>query len=67
MATYNQIIEGCKIFASHLGEDDLIGGAEHDVIFGAPSDIELSDEEVKSLENLGWHLSEEYDCWIHFA
>ena len=64
MATYNQLIEGMKIFAQHEGINASVGGASHDVIFGPHSSVQLTPQEIDHLNILGWTLSNEYDCWI---
>lgn len=70
MATYSDIINGLKLFASHQedGEEEPLGGADHDIIFGpCTEEIEMSDEEKKQLEKWGWFCSKEHHCWCHYV
>jgi len=63
MAKYSQISEAMKIFIKH--EDDFLE-ADHDILYGPRLDTHFTNEERKQLTNLGWHKSEEHDCWIKF-
>lgn len=72
MATYNDIINGLKLFAEKQedGEEEQLGGADHDIIFGPSSDMlvcDFTDEEEEQLDMWGWFFSEEHDCWAHFV
>lgn len=52
------------------GLDNEFFEADHDVIFGPHIDIiseKVSPEDILALQELGWHDSEEYDCFVHFV
>lgn len=65
--TLDEMRRGIEIFQKYLSKDEHLDGADHDVIFFAGRDLPLSDEDRAELESLGFLLSEEFDCWIHFA
>lgn len=67
MARYSDVIAGLQLFASKEKPNAHMGGAEHDVIFGAPLTVQLTEEEIKQLEEWGWHQDTEIDCWTHFV
>ena len=67
MASFGSLIEGLTILAKY-DKDGLrghVGGADHDIIFGG--NPEVSEEDKKRLDELGWHYSSEYGCWAHFC
>jgi hypothetical protein len=49
-----RIIAGLQIFAKIPGPG-LFVQAQHDVLYGAPPNVEISDEDKAKLEELGWH------------
>ena len=65
--TLTQMKRGCEIFAKYIDPDKRIGGARLDVIWFAPPDLKISPEDLKEREDLGFFISKEYDCWVHFA
>lgn len=69
MATYNEIIRGLDIFAryTHNGHEAHLGGADHDVIYGLPLIVNVSDVDAARLEELGWHRNKSADCWVHYV
>ena len=60
---YSTMKESCEIFMNNDLDDWF--EADHDIIFGPSYDTIFSDEDIEKLENLGWFLSDEYDCWCH--
>lgn len=56
-----------EIVARYVGDDETLPGAEHDVIFLASKRLALSDEDRAELIRLGFHLSDEYDCWCAYV
>lgn len=66
---YRNLIAGANIFAKYEegGLDEHLGGADHDVIFFAHQDLEISEEDLAVLDELGFHISDEYDCWICYV
>ncbi len=67
MATYKDVISGLELFASKVGSDKHLPGADHDVIFGPSLDVSLTEEEQAKLEMWGWAKDGQYDCWRRFA
>lgn len=69
MASYSAIAGGLTLFAHFEmeGMETQLGGADHDIIFGPSSDLQVSPEVEARLQKLGWFKSEEYDCWAHFV
>ena len=67
MAKYSDVIAGLRLFETKGGPGAHMGGADHDVIYGASADTEFSAEELAQLESWGWCKSDEYDCWILFV
>lgn len=65
MATLNEVIEGLQIFLKSGGEASNIC-AEHDIIY-ASSDADLSKEDEKALEELGWFVDKESGSWARFV
>jgi hypothetical protein len=63
--TITQLKRGAEIFAKYLGPDGHIGGADHDIIWFAPPDTQISEEDLKELASLGFFISKQYDCWAH--
>lgn len=65
MATAKAVVEGLTILMKH-GAVNV--DAQHDELFAGPGiDGELSEDEKKRLEELGWHFDEEFDCWAKFT
>lgn len=65
--TLTEMKRGAEIFAKYIDPDKGIGGADHDIIWFAPSDLPISKADLKELDNLGFFLSKQYDCWAHFC
>ena len=71
MATMQDIADGFAVLSKYEkeGMQAHIGGASHDIIFGSTAFTPegMSAEDVAKLDELGWHWSDEYDCWCHFV
>ena len=71
MAKFSDIIEGLIIFQKCLPPGAHLGGADHDIIYAAPEDTVVSEEDKKKLEELNWNCGEDDggDCsgWYHFV
>lgn len=65
--TLEQLRRGAEIFQKYVKKDESIDGADHDVIFFGSRDLPITDEDRKELDALGFHESDQYDCWIHYA
>jgi len=64
---YNRVRDvrlGLEIFERH---GELNVAAEHDIFYGASSNIELTDEERAMLEDYGWFIDESCDAWAFFV
>lgn len=53
-AKYRDMIEAFTIFAKYEGDEQYLAAAEHDEIWAGPSPEDVSDEDKKRLEELGW-------------
>lgn len=65
--TIRELRRGIEIFSKYMKDDEFIGGAEHDVLCIAPIDLEISEEDTKTLEGLGFHKSKQHEGWICFC
>lgn len=78
MASVAEVVEGLEILAktasvpaglAEEGETDTrtahLNGAGHDIICGP--DSSPSPEDIKRLEEIGWHFDEEVECWSCFV
>lgn len=63
MATIQKVMEGLQILAKYDAGGEM--AAEHDIIYAG--NAEVSEEDAKKLEELGWHKDGEYDCWARFT
>ena len=60
-----RISEVLNILMKYDPDSDF--SAEHDKIWAASSEVEITDEDLNRLEELGWFIDEEFDCWSHFC
>jgi hypothetical protein len=61
--TIAKVINGLMILAKYEG---VVIAAEHDEIFAVPDNPDdVSNEDIKELDALGWYFSATQDCWIH--
>jgi hypothetical protein len=58
--------EAFAIFANYAGEGGEVA-AEHDVVYACPDVEEMTEADRKRLEELGWFISEEFECWTRFT
>lgn len=61
------LIESLTILAKYLDETYAPTHCEHDILMvpGVTKE-EVSEEDAKKLDDLGWHYDTEYDCWASF-
>jgi len=60
-----ELIEGLQILERY--EPGKYADAQHDVVYGAHSGIELIDADAKRLDELGWFIDDEVDSWAFFT
>ena len=64
------IFLGLSILSKYTNKR-IIGGAEHDIIYGPEIeeiiDAGITEEEVKKLSVYGWGVDSEFDCFYHFV
>ncbi len=65
--TVDNIIEGLSIMRKYAGGDPFFVQAEHDEIYALSTEVQLSDEDVKRLEELGWLEDSDMGCWKAFT
>ncbi len=63
----NRIRGGLNIFAEISPKDAQDVSAEHDILYAGPDPSIVSDEKKAELEELGWYVAEEHDCFYHFV
>jgi hypothetical protein len=63
--TINNLVKGMEILAKYLpnGSDTTIGGADRDLLYVCPPDVQVSPEDAAELGLLGWY----YDTTIGWA
>ena len=63
------ILGGLKILEKYTPEDLGDFAAEHDQIWAGidADDMDISEEDLEKLDELGWFLDEEFDSWSHFC
>ena len=66
MSQIKEIIQGLQILSRYRLQNDWIA-AEHDIIYGPDLKEDVTPEDAKQLENLGWFFDEEFDCWAVFT
>ena len=64
--TWAGLAEAFEIF-SRYDEGKFKTSAEHDVIYAGPNPKDVSTPDVMRLEQLGWHIEEEFDCFGYFT
>jgi len=64
-----RILEGLKILDKYTPEGRGDFAAEHDQIWAGidADDMDISEEDLEKLDDLGWFLDEEFDSWSHFC
>ncbi len=62
-----ELIESLTIFSKYNVGDYSPTHCEHDIlcVVGVAKD-EVSAEDAKRLDELGWHWDSDYDCWGSF-
>lgn len=67
MASFLNVAEGLQIFEKYRPGKQL-AGAEHDVILSIDMPMEdLSADDLRRLDDMGWFLSGEFACWAIFV
>lgn len=64
MATLKDVIRGLQAIADEIGDDEQLGGADHDILYAAPGRLSAATEAI--LEECGFHHGEE-DGWSRFV
>lgn len=68
MATLSTLLEGMQILNKYMGKVEGECAAEHDIIYlPGPSKEELSAEDAKRLDDLGFFFDDQYDSWARFT
>ncbi len=62
MTTIEQVIAGLEILKKYGNAF----AADHDIIYG-PCAPNISAEDAATLEELGWHVSSEFDCYVKYV
>ncbi len=64
MPKYSEVARALEIFQKY--DNDFLE-TDHEIMYGISIDTDLSEEDRKELEKLGWFESDEYDCWACFT
>ena len=70
MTTIRKAIEGLKILEKYIDEKAPGGDflyAEHDVIYTIIDADRVTPEDKKKLEEAGWHIDSEFECWSTYC
>jgi hypothetical protein len=65
----NNLIKSLVIFSKYFdGDTSYPTRCEHNTLILCVANDEdvISDEDKKELDSLGWHWSEEFECWCSF-
>lgn len=65
MPNLEAIIEGLTILKKYAKSPEWIA-AEHDILYGPPTQSDISKEDAERLEEIGWHKEDE-DSWAAFT
>jgi hypothetical protein len=70
MAKIKDMIDGLRVlrvYAKAKGEGDEVS-LDHDVLYAGPSLTQgaITGDDLKRLEEAGWHYSQRYECWGRF-
>ncbi len=63
------LIKSLQIFSKYFdAKNNFPTHCEHDVLMLCVADKEgdVPEEDKKVLEDLGWHWSDEYECWCSY-
>lgn len=65
MTQTEKIIKGLQILSKYPGN---YIAAEHDIIYSGPSDAQdVTPEDAKELDELGWHVDSSSGAWARFV
>lgn len=64
-----QILEGLQILSKYGPKGDFSAG--HDQIWAGDENdksvTDMSEKDRKRMEELGWFIDDDFECWSHFA
>lgn len=68
MPNMKRIQEGLTILAKYADENEYLS-AEHDILYGPviKDGAEISEEDAKKLDELGWHVDSLTNSWAAFV
>ena len=62
------ILKGINILAKYCGkDDDIISGADHDIVFFGVSLDKMTEKDVLSLHKNGFHYDDDIESWAKFV
>jgi len=65
MNQYEKLIEAFTIFTKYPHSEYI--NAEHDEIISGPSPDDVSEEDIKRLDELGWHVDSDGPNFYYFT
>jgi hypothetical protein len=63
---YERWIAAFTIFAKYEPNGGEVA-AEHDVVYAGPNPETVNEDDIVTLDDLGWHISHDYDCFYAFT
>ena len=60
----HNLIEGLKILSAYNGDHVC---AEHDIIYAYVTEDMVSDADKIALDQMGWHVSSDNNCYAYFT
>lgn len=64
--TYQALSQAFLVFARYQPAYDELA-AEHDVLYAGPDPDAVSDDDKKTLAELGWEPEPQYNCFRYFT
>ena len=61
MNTYEKMEAAFRIFSRYNHHEDI--RAEHDVMYGGPNPADVTEQDMRTLEELGWLPSANLECF----
>lgn len=60
------LAEAFTILAKY-NDESYVTDAEHDILYAQVDADKVTDEDMKKLDELGWHVDSEYGCMAMFT
>lgn len=67
LPTYADYAEAFTIMAKYGKDDHASIAVEHDIIYVGHDLENMSNEDIDRLEELGWEMDNDLECYYHFV